>query len=412
MGRRGVQDVVIAMGLAVAAAAPASAQSNLQAIPDNFSLPPGNSAGDQIPAPAQVPLPRVRIAPTPSIAPTTPAPVIAEPTTKATPRKSQPAPQPAATETATPSRTATPTPKAEAPVSTPAEAEPVPVAAPQPAPVVEQPAPPRTAPAPRESVRPTEPIEPVPLGEGAGGSPAPQSSTGIEWWVGALAALVVLAATLVVARLLIRRRGQTAMAEATAAPHRASADPQPVARDVAPAVGPRPSQRRETMGDGLTIDFQPSRAGLNLLTATVTGEVLITNTGPAPVEKVRVEARLISAHADQDGEIRAIHEAEIGRPLTPAFALQPGETRRVNAIVALPQGAIKALKAGERPMFVPLVVVSAAYQQGSLTRRAGGAFAVGVERGDSAKLAPFWLDGTPRMHTQVAARTHGTPYRG
>jgi hypothetical protein len=34
-------------------------------------------------------------------------------------------------------------------------------------------------------------------------------------------------------------------------------------------------------------------------------------------------------------------------------------------------------------------------------------FAVGIERVDSPKLAPFWLDQPPRTVTEVGARAHG-----
>ena len=43
----------------------------------------------------------------------------------------------------------------------------------------------------------------------------------------------------------------------------------------------------------------------------------------------------------------------------------------------------------------------------ALGARTVQSFAVGIERVDSPKLAPFWLDQPPRTVTEVAARAHG-----
>jgi hypothetical protein len=65
---------------------------------------------------------------------------------------------------------------------------------------------------------------------------------------------------------------------------------------------------------------------------------------------------------------------------------------------------MRTMVAAGRPMFVPVLAID--------LRGAGGlqvaqGFAVGVERVDSAKLAPFWLDVPDRAYAEVAARPHG-----
>ena len=60
-------------------------------------------------------------------------------------------------------------------------------------------------------------------------------------------------------------------------------------------------------------------------------------------------------------------------------------------------------------MFVPLVAIDIRYgaEDAPAAYGTAQAFIVGIERVDSAKLAPFWLDGALRMHDQVAARVQG-----
>ena len=159
----------------------------------------------------------------------------------------------------------------------------------------------------------------------------------------------------------------------------------------------------------LTVELRPVRAGLNLISATVAYEVTIANDGGAMAEDIRPAVRLSSAHADQDAELAAFFAEPAPRPETIPFALQPGEERRFRAVAALPHGAIRPLHAGGRAMFVPLMALSARYRDGARDRQVGRAFAIGVERVDSAKLAPFWLDAPARTYDSVAARPHGAP---
>ncbi|HEU0045301.1 hypothetical protein [Sphingomonas sp.] len=163
---------------------------------------------------------------------------------------------------------------------------------------------------------------------------------------------------------------------------------------------PPPAARRAR----LTLDLRPTRAGLNLLTATVSGEVTVVNAGDVAAEGIRAAVALLSAGAEQDESLVAFNDAPITRPVTPAFTLQPGEERRFRTVVALPHEHIRSLTVAGRPMFVPLVAVSLRWTDGGGKRAATQAFAVGVERVDSAKLAPIWLDVPPRNYDAVGAR--------
>lgn len=157
----------------------------------------------------------------------------------------------------------------------------------------------------------------------------------------------------------------------------------------------------------LALTLRPLRAGLNLISATAECEVTVVNRGDGPVEDVRVVLELMSAREGQGDGLATFFAQPIACPAIPAFAIAPGEERRFRTVAALAHDAIHAFDAAGRPMFVPLLALSAHYRSDGAARRVGQAFAIGVERSDSAKLGPFWLDTPPRLYNTVAARAHG-----
>jgi hypothetical protein len=322
--------------------------------------------------------------------PGTPTPT-PTPTPPAGPPAATPAPAPA------PAPASTPTPDASPPRSAPAPtARPTP--SPSPAPV-----PPTPTEAPVPAAEPTPLVEPAPVEEPAPApaptpvaEPAPPPTDGgiRPWWivVGALALLGALAAW-----RRSRRRPETVVPVAPAA--------------VTPSPPPAPPPPPPAPRARLAVELRPLRAGLNLLSATAECELLVSNEGDAPAEGVRLDVRLLSAHADQDVELAELRRQPIGRPSAPPFALGPGESRRVRVVAATPRADLKAMTAANRPMFVPVVAVNALYRAGDGSEgQTAQAFAIGVERVDSPKLAPFWLDQPPRTVDQVAARAHGAVF--
>ena len=157
----------------------------------------------------------------------------------------------------------------------------------------------------------------------------------------------------------------------------------------------------------LTVALRPTRAGVNLLTATVEAEVIVTNTGGAPAADIHAVVALLDAGAGAEAALDIFAARSVTRTAVPPFTLAPGAERRFRAVAALPLDAIEPLEVAGRPMFVPLVAVSAQWADDGADRRVTGGFAVGIERVDSAKLAPLWLDSAPRNYDSVAARPHG-----
>ncbi|WP_082441352.1 hypothetical protein [Sphingomonas sp. Leaf230] len=160
----------------------------------------------------------------------------------------------------------------------------------------------------------------------------------------------------------------------------------------------------------LTCELRPLRAGLNLLSATVECELVVTNTGTASAEAIRTGVALLTAHADQDQDLAQFNAAPVMRPVAPPFALAPGETRTIRTVTAIAREAIRTMTAANRPMFVPVVATNILYVTAGDEAQTARAWVVGIERVDSAKLAPFWLDAPARMYTTVAARPHAVTF--
>jgi outer membrane biosynthesis protein TonB len=386
--KRGARLSAIALLLAGAAAGPGVAQTSNttapQTIPglDNFSLPPSQQAPTPAPTPPPEPVPVPVVTPTPRVAATPAARPTPRPGATPTPRAT-PSPTPAPTPTATP----TPSPAAAAPVivATPAvEPSPTPSAVPSPV------ASPSTVPA-----------------DTAATSAGPSNG----WWLAGAALLAIAAAA---GWWLLRRRG-AGVAEVAPEPAPEMAPPpvppvrqpipRPAAQPQAPApamLAPEPPVNRAR----LALTLHPRRAGLNLLSATVEAELEVRNLGPAPANAIRIGTTLTDAGPGQEGDVAALFAVPVGRPAVPPFVLAPGETRRVRVVAALPRTSIRPLEAAGRPMFVPIVAINALYDAGGVEGQNAAAFAIGVERVDSAKLVPFWLDQPPRMYDALGVRPY------
>lgn len=357
---------------------------------EGFSLSPrlSNPQGNQSQVPTPPP-PRL-VLPNPSAAQATPA---ATPTPRVTPT---PRPTPRATPTPTPS--------------------PTPAATPAPAP---SPEPPATR-LPDRDAQPVSGAEPGVDGVtiandqnaaiAAPGTTAPEqqgADRSLPFWpmlIGTgLAALAI--------GIWLGRRSRKVPALPAPAPRAAAPDPVEPPRpapvpDAAPPVPATPPQAPALAmppePSFLAVEARPVRVGLNMLTATIEAEVTIHNSGATPIGRVAVDLRLLSAHAGLDAQLIELAHQPQGRPIVPAFALAPGESRTVRGVTALPREAIHVIDAAGRPMFVP-ILAAAAHTDWGVARCA---YAVGLERTDSSKLSPIWLDQPGRMYDQVAARPH------
>ncbi|WP_125994585.1 hypothetical protein [Sphingomonas sp. S-NIH.Pt15_0812] len=313
------------------------------------------------------PAPSPSPAPIPSPVPTPPPPVVSLPSPV------RPSPTPRATAAAgavaRPSLSPTPTPRPTPTPSATPVARPTEVAPSAPLPEVT----PAPAASPTPAVSP-----PATVPEEGGGA----------WW------LVPLLLALVAAGWVMLRRSR-----ADAAPDEPE-DRLPAERPAKPAPVPAPPAAP-------SVTLRPLRIGLNMLTATFEGEILLSS--EEAMEDVRVSLHLMAASKDEGQAIAALHDAPIGRTVVPAFGLAPGSARTVRGIGVLAREATGGLEAAGRPLFVPLVAVRLGWRDAGGVHHLIQAFAVGVERVDSPKLAPIWLDQPARSYEQIAARPHGRP---
>lgn len=347
-------------------------------------------------APQAVPVPPPPVIVLPTVTPTRPAPTTRTPRTDTRPARDVPKAEPAAPEpkpsrAPTPSQASTPTPDA---ASVPA---------------------PDTAPTPTPVPEPVTNSQPQPQPQPQPTLSAPETARTMPIWVLPAVIVAVLAGLWALTR---RRKSPTRpVAEsdrieptpepiepAPVVPAPVEPTPPPVASPpepqfLTPAARPAPRAR-------LAVELRPLRAGLNLLSAVVECELVVTNTGETVAEGIRIGATLLTAHNALDTDLAALTAAPIGRPATPPFALAPGETRSVRAVAATPRDAIRTMTAANRPMFVPIVSVNLLYPDGQTTR----AWAIGIERVDSAKLAPFWLDAPAKMYADIGARPHAAAF--
>lgn len=339
-------------------------------------LPVAAPAQDTTPPAVQLPAPAPT--PVPTAVPTTSFPRD-RPFFPGTPTASPtPVPSPTATLTPTPTQTSRPAARATATRTRVPEPVPIPRPSPRASTDVERPSPATPTPSAEPSATPSPASTPPPI-ETVVLPPGHETAPVWPWFVGGAVVLGLLA----IGWAALRRRGE------------------PRTQPVEPVFHPMPLPAAR-----IALAVRPTRAGLNLLSATVDTEVTLSNAGDAPAHDVRAELRLFSLTNGQDAELAAFYDEPIVRPSTPAFTLHPGEERRFRVVAALPHGDIRPITAGGRPMFVPLVALSVRYRDGQVERQAAQAFAVGVERVDSAKLAPLWLDAPARQYEGVAARAH------
>ncbi|MFG6283583.1 hypothetical protein [Sphingomonas sp. S6] len=385
--RRRTIPFLMATAVAPVTIVPAAAQtgngSAAQTLPglDNFSLPPSQPT----PTPSPTPAPVIAPLPTPAASPR------ATPTPRVTPRAT-PTPTPRVTATPTPRATASPTPAVTPTVMT----VPTPTPTTTASPVI-------ASPTPVEAATPSAAAVPA---------TAPDGGSDYGWLIGLA---VVLGLGGAGAWWWRRRRADPADEPVVPVAPAPAPKPQPV-RPRTPAASPAtppapvPAPIPAPVGDRgrLSLSLHPRRAGLNLLSATVEAELVVRNDGSEPAQAIRIGAALIGATPGQGDEIAPVFDQPVIRPATPPFALGPGEERRIRLVVAQARADIVPLTAGGRTLFVPVVAVNALYDAGpGIAGQSARGFAVGVERVDSAKLAPFWLDQPARMHEQLGVRPYG-----
>jgi hypothetical protein len=294
---------------------------------------------------------------------------------------------------------------------------------PQPGLQEQQPEPPREEPA-----NPSQPLEAAPAPEAEGSffsQPAagpiavpPEATAPVEqsnWELLPWFLLALLGAS-GAAYLLYRQRSRTATAGTGNALARTNPTP-PVAplHSRLPPAAPRADKPADVKANGggivstrlrpsLELVLSPVRCVVDDQQATVEFTVTALNSGNAPARDVRIEVALINAGPAQDREIGRFFEqpAGVGEPLE---VIPPMRSIQLNSRVSMPLAQVRAIEAGGRRLFVPLLAFNALFRWSGGEGQTSQSYLVGRE-GEGAKMAPFRLDLGPRIFRNLGARPH------
>lgn len=151
----------------------------------------------------------------------------------------------------------------------------------------------------------------------------------------------------------------------------------------------------------LDIELYAKRAGTNLLSAAVEYDIVVRNMGDAAAQSVQVDVRLLSAGAEQDGWIGTLFSSPIERSITQTFDLPPRGAIELSGMAMTPKELVSVMTVQDRKLFVPVLAINLLYDWEGGAGQTATSYVVGIDRADGAKLAPFRLDGTPRMHEGV-----------
>lgn len=388
------------------AASPALAQNSPapQLVPglEHFSLP-------GTPAPRPVPPPVVRTVPTPHPTPTprpTPRPRATTTPRVMAPEVATPRPLPAA-----PVHVEARPPLAAPTVVTP----PVPLQAPQPTPTP-TPTPASTPASPPVIAEPAI-VPPVPAPE------QPERRSGLPLWQAVIAVAVGVGVVLLLGWLSLRywRRWREGPEEEEP-PHRTArvafdlgarapengvdsnaraptAEPEV---ETGPIAVPQAIEGAAPVGRArLEIELRLKRAGTNLLSAAVEYEIVIGNAGDVAATGAYLGIHLLTAGPAQDDWIRGWFAQPIEKPVAPPFDLPPGATAALDGMAMMPKEAVAVMKVEGKALFVPVVAINLLYEWDGGTGQTAASWVVGIDRGEDVRMAPFRLDGPPRMHSDV-----------
>jgi hypothetical protein len=152
----------------------------------------------------------------------------------------------------------------------------------------------------------------------------------------------------------------------------------------------------------LDINMQPLRCIVTDDAVTFEFELDLLNSGNAPARAILVEASVFNAGPTQDQEIGNFFATPVAQGER-IEAIKPLKRLTFTTQVVTPRSAVRAIEAGGRQVFVPLLAFNVLYTAGSSAAQTSVSYLVGRE-GQSEKLSPFRLDLGPRVFRGLAAR--------
>lgn len=244
-------------------------------------------------------------------------------------------------------------------------------------------------PAPVDETASPAAISPAENGRATGTAPAADNAANYLPWLAAALAVIALAIGLVM------RRRRAAIVPAKAAPTRLS-DPRP---DVVPAAPSPPAPQ------AVFAEFQPETAHLSIASLTVTGRLILINSGNAGIENIVLRSHMMSARQDQNVAIKAFHGNRRAGSIQPLGALARDE--RIEAIVEirLPRSELPAFRWSEREFIAPIILIHISGSAGNTPFGIGLTHLIGrAGAGAAARMKPLAIDRGPKRFSGISAR--------
>lgn len=235
-------------------------------------------------------------------------------------------------------------------------------------------------------------ISPAENGRATGTAPAADNADNAANYLPWLAAAL---AVIALAIGLVMRRRRSTIAPAKAAPTRLS-DPRP---DAVPAVPSPPAPQ------AVFAEFQPETAHLSIASLTVTGRLILINSGNAGIENIVLRSHMMSARQDQNVAIKAFHGNRRAGSIQPLGALARGE--RIEAIVEirLPRSELPAFRWSEREFIAPIILIHISGSTGNAPFGIGLTHLIGrAGAGAAARMKPLAIDRGPKRFSGISAR--------
>jgi len=134
-------------------------------------------------------------------------------------------------------------------------------------------------------------------------------------------------------------------------------------------------------------------------------EMGLVNASGVTAEGLKIALMMASASPAQDEHIAGFHAAPAVPLAGPPVDISSGEGGRVPGKLLLEARHIHVVRIGDRPMFVPIVMIDLRWRGGLSLRHHAADFMVGTA-GQGGKLGPIWLDRGAQRQSGLAANRY------
>ncbi len=183
-----------------------------------------------------------------------------------------------------------------------------------------------------------------------------------------------------------------------------------VSAPIPPAAAPPPAPAVAAVpvaqnGEGIEVTFLPDYAAATFTRVAMRYALTVRNTAAESVTGLSLRAAMIPASAGQDAEVAAFISDDSGEVVHRIESLGPGETVEIEGEMALPLNEARAVRYGQRLLFVPVAAFAFRFTRDKRACLVPLAYMVGVDSGGAqGKMGPLRLDLGPKTYSQVGQR--------